>query len=173
MSTEMVALLQRIAGSLERIETLLSQGAPAGGRAAPAGRPASASSGPLEGEIATDEDLDGKYGDPDIRRDPPRWSGESYAGKRYSESSPEFLECIAGFLDWAAGQAESKNELTGGGQPRAPFLRRDAARARGWRARLLGGGAQPARQEAPRQRQDPMPSGPAPEEFVGDDDIPF
>jgi hypothetical protein len=129
-----------------------------------------------DGDIASDEDLDGKYGDPEVRRDPPRWSGESYAGRKYSETSPEFLDVMASFLDWAASQAEAKNETTASGQPRAPYLRRDAARARGWKARMLAGGApRPApRAEPARPRPaPPPPPPPADEAYVGDDDIPF
>jgi hypothetical protein len=108
-------------------------------------------------EVADDEDLDGKYGDPEIRRDPPRWSGESYAGRRYSETSPEFLDVMASFLDWAASQAEAKNETTNSGQPRAPYLRRDAARARGHRLRMLNAQAAGRQGESTKPAPKPIP----------------
>lgn len=191
MSADLVAVLERIAASLERIEAALAQPRPravapaargAGPGVAPGamGGASSGAGGVVEGELATDDDLDGKYGDPEVRRDPPRWAGPSFAGRRYSETSPEFLECIAGFLDWAAGQAESKGEVTTSGQPRAPYLRRDAARARGWRARMLAGGGghvggrtpQPPRYE-PVRHAAPTPTPPAGEAAVDEDDIPF
>ncbi len=105
---------------------------------------AQASAASASGEVASGRDLEGDYGDPIVKRDPKRWTGPSEAGRRMSECSSAFLECLAEFTDWCAGQAESKNEMTSGNKPRAPYLRKDAARARGHAARNRGKPSAPA-----------------------------
>lgn len=126
---------------------------------APAAHPRATSTGTVvpQGEIASDEDLDGKYGNPEIRRDPPRWQGEPMVGRKFSECPPEYLDTLAGFNDWRADQDEKK------GDPRSKWARLDAGRARGWARRIRqqqGGGG-----ETPRGGQEP-------EQDV-DDDVPF
>lgn len=98
-------------------------------------------------EIATadDADLDGQYGDPSVRKNPPRWEGESFEGRRYSETTPEYLEALAGFLKWKSGKDDAKG--TEDGRKYASFARKDAARALGWAKRLRAGWKAPA----PRQ----------------------
>jgi hypothetical protein len=96
--------------------------------------------GPPEGTIASDKDLTSEHGNPEIRRDPPRWTGESHVGKTFAEASAEFLDCLAGFLDWKARESDKKDERVKGGALKSKFIRLDAARARGWRKRILEGG---------------------------------
>jgi hypothetical protein len=104
------------------------------------------SSGP---KVADDRDLDGKYGDEEIKKDPPRWQGgESFAGRRMSECSPEFLDCFAEFKDYCADRDEEKAALATGEEQEkkakfARFSRISAARARGWAARLRSGWKRP------------------------------
>lgn len=150
-----LAELQKLNASAASAPTSLAGGFP-DGRAPTRGKPRQGGGG----EAAPDSDLDGQWGDPTIRKDPPRWQGQSYAGMPYSEAPADYLEVLAGFLDWAAGKAEEKNELTSNGKPRADYLRKDAARARGWalRAAKKGGGWRP-----PAPKVDPMT----------DDDVPF
>lgn len=179
-TTDIHIALQALAARVEALEARLAVATPA----APAATSATVS-------VADDYDLDSPYGDPEVRRDPPRWKGEPMAGKRYSQTSAAFLECIAGFLEWAASQADAKGEMTNSGKPRAPYLRRDAARARGWRLRLLADeqqaatrvevrtssvaarakrAAEPARPLAPARYVDVMP----PDATAGiDDEMPF
>lgn len=118
------------------------------------------------GEVASDEDLDGQWGNPTIRKDPPRWTGQSFAGMPMSEASAEYLESLAGFLDWCAGKADEKNEMTNNGQPRSSYMRRDAARARGWAQRAS---RRPTRAvvRGSEVAQEPIPG------YESDDDIPF
>lgn len=115
---------------LDRIEAKLDQLL----AAKSAARPASF------GGVAPASDLDGEWGNPEVRKDPPRWDGPSFAGRKYSECPADFLESLAGFLDWAAG----KDEETGDAQKLkyAGYKRKDAARARGWAARVLAGHGQ-------------------------------
>jgi hypothetical protein len=126
------------------------------------------------GVVADDADLDSKWGDPEIKRSPPRWSGPNYDGRRFSEADPAFLDAMAGFLDWKAGKAEEENKVSASGNPVAPLIRKDAARARGWAARLRAGTPAAAPREAP-QRQVPEWKGtPAQgDAFEGDSDLPF
>lgn len=84
-------------------------------------------------EVASDSELDGKYGNPQIRKDPPRWTGESYVGRPFSEASSKYLDRLASFLDWRAGKNEEKGDEQS--LKYANYDRRDAARARGWARR--------------------------------------
>lgn len=109
---------------LDRLEAMLT-GQPVAASAAPAGAT----------PPADDADLDSQYGDPTVRKDPPRWTGPSYVGAKFSDCPPDYLEMLAGLLDWQAGKSDEKNEMANNGKPRSGYLRRDAARARGWARR--------------------------------------
>lgn len=89
-------------------------------------------------EIASDKDLDSKYGDPEIRFDPKDWTGDSCKGLRMSECPAEFLDMIAETFDYFARKAEDEHEHYNG-KPTAPLKRKDAARARGWARRVRAG----------------------------------
>lgn len=111
---------EQILQVLARIEAKLDQ--------VLAQKPAQASAGEA---VADDRDLDGSHGDPQVRAKPRDWSGEDFKGRRYSETTPEFLDLLAGMLDYFAGrQTDAK---------KASYDRRDAARARGWARRLRAG----------------------------------
>lgn len=130
--------IAEILRTVQRIEKmLLSKGTPSAG--------VTTTAGPAQGVCASDADLDGEYGDPEIRKDPPRWTGESFATRHYSQSTPEFLDNLAGFLDWKAGKDdEAANASPGTPEAEAKvkyarWARKDAARARGWAKRLRAG----------------------------------
>ncbi len=89
--------------------------------------------------IASDRDLDGKYGDPLLRFMPRDWTGASFKNRHFSECPPALLELVADSLDWFGKQADEKGEKTDKGKPVGDFKRADAARARGWAKRLLTG----------------------------------
>lgn len=96
-------------------------------------------------KVATDADLDGKYGDPVINaKDPRDWTGPSMKGRKFSECPAEYLDLVADRLDYFAEQAEKEGKLTSTGKPVAPFNRADAARARGWAWRIRQGTHVPA-----------------------------
>lgn len=124
---EAIRLLRSIDASLQHLVALME-----GGR----GPVASSAGGHA---IASDRDLDGQYGDPEVRKDPRDWKGVTMKGRRMSECPPDFLDLLAGFFDWAAGQADSKKETTSSGKPVGDFRRADAARARGWAKRIREG----------------------------------
>lgn len=98
--------------------------------------------------VAPDSDLDGQWGDPIVRaKDPRDWTGESQLGKPFSECPAEYLELVAARLDFFAEKAEAEGTLTTGGKPVAPYNRRDAARARGWAARIRNGYKPPSAED--------------------------
>lgn len=114
-----LTLIRAIRSDLDRLEETLT-GQPV------AARPAQGATPP-----ADDADLDGPYGDPVVRKDPTRWTGPSFVGAKFSDCPPDYLEMLAGLLDWQAGKSDEKNEMANNGKPRSGYLRRDAARARG------------------------------------------
>lgn len=108
-------------------------------------------------EAATDAELDARYGNPAVRRNPPRWDGESFEGRPFSACPPEFLETLASFLEWRA----TKEEAEPGKEKYAVYSRKDARLAKGWARRLRQG---PAQSPTP-----PTEKGGA----DGADDVPF
>lgn len=99
--------------------------------------------------VASDRDLDGKYGDPVVKFMPRNWTGPSFKNRRMSECPPALLEMLAETFDYFATQADAKNEMTDKGKPVADYKRSDAARARGWAKRMRLGLHQAPSIEAP------------------------
>jgi hypothetical protein len=97
--------------------------------------------------VASDRDLDGKYGDPESRFDPRDWVGPSYKGCHYSECPADYLDLVAEAKDYFARRAREENKLTAKGKPVADYEAADAARARGWAARIRAGKHTPKPQE--------------------------
>jgi hypothetical protein len=143
------ALLERIAAHL--------------GIGANATKPSASGRAVASDAVADDRDLDSEKGDPLIRKDPPRWQGQSYAGCRYSQTEPQYLEVMADFLKWKA-----ENPRDGADPKYAGYDLRDAARARGWALRVR---TKPA---AKRQAPEPLfDDGASEMDGGGEDDIPF
>lgn len=126
-SPESLALLRSIDASLK---ALVARQAPAtAAPSAPAG-------------VASDRDLDGKFGDPEIRaRDPRDWTGEPMKGRKFSECPAEYLDLLAERLDYFAEKNAAGTEDE---QKKARYQRLDASRARGWAARIRAGKVKPA-----------------------------
>jgi hypothetical protein len=125
----------------------------------------------VEPAVAPVTDLDGKFGDPEVRFMPRDWSGDNYKGMKFSACPPDLLDLLANALDWSAQKAEDNNETTTTGKPLAPFKRMDAARARGWAKRKREGWRPTDSHPA-----DPLLDSDDPDvdPFGGpDDDIPF
>lgn len=82
--------------------------------------------------VASDADLDGQWGNPEVRaKDPRDWTGEPMKGRRFSECPAEYLDLLAERFDFFASR-ESDDKKAG-------YCRKDAARARGWAQRVRGG----------------------------------
>lgn len=91
--------------------------------------------------VASDADLDSKYGNPEVKAKSPRdWMGDSQHGKRFSECPPDYLIMVADRLDYFAGNEEDPKK--------ARYNRLDASRARGWEQRLRNGWTAPEPDEA-------------------------
>lgn len=93
--------------------------------------------------LASDRDLDGSHGNPEIKFMPRDWSGENCKGRPMSECPAAFLDMLAETLDYFAQKAEESDEKYNG-KPVAPYKRADAARARGWAKRIRDGKVTPA-----------------------------
>ena len=124
---------------------------------------------PAGATVATDADLTGERGDPKVERNPPRWDGDDMTGRRWSQTSVAFLECVASFLDWKADNPREGKEKY------SQYDRKDAARARAWAARLAAGStwrADPQDEDSPEADGD---DGSADACHDGNDDpeIPF
>lgn len=126
MSQEAVTLLMQIRDHMASMDatlkTLVAQ------RRAAAPKP-----------IASDRDLDGRFGDPVLKFNPRDWTGAPCKGRRFSECPPDLLDMVADTFEFFATQAEAKNERTNKDKPVAEFKRADAARARGWAKRMREG----------------------------------
>ena len=90
---------------------------------------------------ANDRDLESNYGNFVVQRDPPRWKGASFIGKRLSECTPEYLDVLADFRLWKADREQERN--TEESAKRVIYLRRDAARCRGWAAKIRASSSAP------------------------------
>ena len=152
MSEEALVYLKRIAEACERTAAHCKVIAEAMGNPGPgAGRaPAAAGGAGVEGEVADDADLDSEYGNPTIKFDPREryWTGPSFVGYHFSETAPDYLDAQAKYLDayaWGCEQDTDEKKRKG-----ATYKRRDAARARGWAARLRARG-EPNAGPAPAQ----------------------
>lgn len=111
-------------------------------------------------KTADDADLDGKYGNPEVRFTLKGW--EDMVGRKFSECPSEFLEEYAKFLINLA----KKNAKDPVKSKYAGWNAKDAARAKGWAFRNKG-------KDKGDPFEDPDPEASAP--FHGDDamDLPF
>lgn len=89
--------------------------------------------------VASDRDLDGKWGDPELKFMPRDWTGPSFKGRHFSECPPALLDLAADTFEYFARKAEESDERTEKGKPVAEYKRADAARARGWAKRMRDG----------------------------------
>ncbi len=116
--------------------------------------------------VASDSDLDGKYGDPEVKmKDPRDWSGDSMIGRRFSQCPADYLDMVASRLDYFATKSDEEGKETAAGKPVSKYQRADAARARGWAKRIRDG---------KHLQKGPSPRPAAPPLGEDDDpDIPF
>lgn len=82
-------------------------------------------------------DLDSQHGDPIVKaKDPRDWTGDPMIGRKFSECPPEYLDMVADRLDYFASREEDAKKKN--------YNLLDAARARGWAARIRAGYKPPA-----------------------------
>lgn len=129
------------------------------------------SSGSGGGLVADDHELDSQYGDPVVKKDPPRWSGDSFAGCKMSECPSDYLSTLADFYDWQgdkddqSGKTWTSTKPGSRTRPASDFKRKDAARARGWANRN--------RDARPAETSDADPFEQRRGDASEDDQIPF
>lgn len=126
MADESIALLRESLALLRSIDTSLKLLVRQQSAAAP-------------GAVATDRDLDGKYGDPVLKVVPRDWTGPSFKNCKLSECPAALLDMAAEMFEYFAKKADDANERTNGGKPVGDYRRADAARARGWAKRKRAG----------------------------------
>jgi hypothetical protein len=174
--------LERIERKLDTLLAQLRANNGAGASASVAMPPASSGH-----EVATDADLDSPRGNPEVRFVPRRWSGAEHKGKRFSECEPEFLDMLAEAYEWFAQRDDESNAVDKNGNPKSRWSRLDASRARGWAARLRGGGGASSAGRASdvgrdravrRSGSNGSRPAPSPDDFglpseASDDEIPF
>lgn len=100
-------------------------------------------------EVADDDELDSKFGDPIVKKDPTDrfWKGPGFVNKRMSECSPEYLDALAKYKDVCAKLKEKEGSESK--RKYAEYDRKDAARARGWARRIRAGWKPPEKPAAP------------------------
>lgn len=132
------------------------------------------------GAVADDRELDSDKGNPTIRRDPKRWlasGGASFVGARYSECPADYLDEVASFCEWAASKNDRELAADDPKRKYIDYDRRDAARARGWAARIRAGKVvQTPRAESAKRMIDTGafdPDAPVDDFGASDDDLPF
>ncbi len=124
--SEELALLKRIASAVERM------------------------AGP---DIATDREMDGKFGNGPVKFMPRDWTGQDYKGAPFSDCPPELLTMLADSYAYFA--VKNEGELTQSGKPKSDFDLLSARLCRGWAKRN--------RQNPPKPKDDVVDS-----EWAGD-----
>lgn len=138
--------LKSVLSALVMVVTAVAKAPPA--HPVPSAPVSSPSSPPANGKrVAAASEIDGQYGNPKVRFDvKKKWieSGKpSQKGKAFSDCDPAFLDLYADALDYYASKAQ---ELVDAGtaddnkKKEAKFGPVDAARARGWAARIRATG---------------------------------
>jgi len=97
----------------------------------------------LEAAAPVVADIDGMYGDPEIRKDPSakHWAGSSCAGKKMSQCPADYLIAFAKWKDACVymkmKELETVTDATAIADTTkyAGYDRKDAARARAWAAK--------------------------------------
>lgn len=102
-------------------------------------------------DAAPTVDLDSQYGDPVIKaKDPREWTGDLMKGRKLSECPANYLDLLAARYDWFNQSEEDPKKKK--------YNSLDAARARGWAARIRAGYKPPVSVDDPRGPRDAEPS---------------
>lgn len=90
-------------------------------------------------DVADDRDLDGKYGDPQVKFLPRDWHGDDFKGCNFSTCPAELLDLLAAAYDYFARKNDESGATDSKGRPKSHWDRKSAALARGWAKRIRGG----------------------------------
>src|SRR5438270_4513380 len=113
MSNEIEERLDRIEKKLDQLMAMMR----AGGGARPASATPPANGGaPV---VITEADLDGQWGNPEVRFSPKRWTGPDNKGKRFSDCEPEFLDMLADAYEWFAQRDDEQAAVDKNGNPKS------------------------------------------------------
>ncbi len=83
--------------------------------------------------VATEDEMNGMYGDPKSHFKPRDWTGPWSKGQFFSESQPELLDMLAPLYERFYEKKSADKD------PKAFYDRDNAKLARGWAARLRAG----------------------------------
>ena len=164
MTTLAVALAE-IAALKARVDAL------EGGGARPSSNGGGSSGG---GEAIGDSQLNNAWADKKITKDPPKWKGPTQVNRTYSKAPIEWLESMAGFLDWKAqkGREEVPVRMNNKGKPWHESDTFEAKILRGWARRRAAKPTAPAKAAAP-QADDDFGFGANAPTGTDDSEIPF
>jgi len=162
--------LERIAIVLERIASVKSSGA-----TSPVANTSQAVSR-NHVEPASDDDLDGQYGDPEIKYGLKEkyWKEQpdQFQGKHYSACTPKYLRATAQYKSAVAYMADK--EGTEDSEKKSFYAKLDAGRAIGWAKRIEAGWKPAAKPETQTGWGGASSGGDdGYGNNAGDDDIPF
>jgi hypothetical protein len=138
------------------------------------GHPSSSGGGSSGGgEALSDSQLNNAWADKKITKDPPKWKGPTQVNRTYSKAPIEWLESMAGFLDWKAqkGREEVPVRMNNKNRPWHESDTFEAKILRGWARRKA---SKPAPAKAAPQADDDFGFGPSAATGTDDDsEIPF
>lgn len=135
-----------------------------------------ASTGGSSKPEADDAELDGRFSDRSVRKDPKRWAGASFKGASYSQCPSEYLLVLADYLEWGADMDARKSEPPkhNNGTPYFEYARKDARLARGWARRNHGKKFNPPAPPPSDDFSDDSGGGETAPSYEGDEtEIPF
>ena len=95
--------------------------------------------------VASDRELDGQHGDPQVKIIPRDWTaGGVVKGQKMSLCPADFLDVFAETMDFFASRNDANNEKDAKGRPKSHWDRQNAKLARGWARRIRDGWKPPA-----------------------------
>lgn len=112
---------------------------------------------------ASDYELDGQWGNPEVRSDPTWWSKAGHptmVGKKFSECTPEYLRALAKRFEWMGDQDDDKKAVDEKGRPKSYWPRKNASYALGWARRIEARSPRAVSSSTVSRKEEPMPFDP-------------
>ena len=122
-------------------------------------RAATAPAASIAGEVASDYEMSGQYGDPAVRfpLKEKYFPNDDNVGKKFSECTPEYLDATAKYYDAYAYALRHPKDGKAADEKKAGYKELDAKRARGHAKRIREGGGTTERLSAMPAAEDEMP----------------